>query len=599
MYKLLPTIEQTPFSAEQHAVIQQMLNTLNSEQQAWLGGYLSRNIINLGQQVSEQKSFETEFKLTILVGTQTGNSQNIAIQIQQKAIKVGIAVVIHDLSDYTIVQLKSDKYILLIVSTYGEGEPPDNTKDFYSQLFSKRAPKLDHIEFSVLALGDSSYEHFCKIGKDFDRRFEDLGAKRICERVDCDVDFDSSAELWTTKVLDLLSTKIASGVGVFLKPQVNSASASNVDYSRKNPFPAKLLEKVNINGRGSSKETYHVELSMENSGLTYEPGDALGIYPTNQPDIIQKILDTLHFSGHELITLEGQQYSLETALFQFFDITSLSRPIIQNYSRLAKHATLEQLISEDYKNELQAYIYGRDILDLITEYPINELSPQAFVDCLRKLSPRLYSIASSLKKHPDEVHLTVGVVRYRSHNRIKHGVASTFLADRINENTDIPIYIHHNNNFKLPKDPNTSVIMIGPGTGIAPFRAFMQERDAVSAKGKNWLFFGDQHFTTDFLYQAEWLRYFKYGLLTHMDVAFSRDQTDKIYVQHRLAEHAKQLYAWLQDGASIYVCGDEKNMAKDVHLALVNIVNSESSNDDGEEFLARLLKEKRYQRDVY
>ncbi|MDD1642674.1 MAG: assimilatory sulfite reductase (NADPH) flavoprotein subunit, partial [Methylococcaceae bacterium] len=477
--------------------------------------------------------------------------------------------------------------------------PPDNAKGIHEYLFSKRAPALKQAHFAVLGLGDSSYEFFCKTGIDFDRRLEELGATRIYHRVDCDVDFESTAEAWMDAVLNELATRVET------KPQSAglslpsfTASTSSI-YSRKNPFPAVLLENIVLNGRGSIKETHHVELSLEGSGLSYEPGDALGIYPTNAPDVVDDLLQVLHFNGEEQVNVDGKNINIHDVLFRHYEATTITRPMMQKYALLAKNKNLDQLLNDNHKKELNDYLYGREIVDLITDFPSENLSPQAFVECLRKLPPRLYSIASSLKQHPGEVHLTVAAVRYQSHGRNRKGVGSTFLADRIGEETTIPVYIDRNNNFKLPADPSTPIIMIGPGTGIAPFRAFVEEREAIGASGKNWLFFGDQHFETDFLYQTEWLRYLKNGVLTRMNVAFSRDQTQKVYVQHLMAEHGKELYAWLQEGAYLYVCGDEKRMARDVHEALLKIVASERKMNHEEEYIANLQKEKRYQRDVY
>jgi sulfite reductase (NADPH) flavoprotein alpha-component len=376
------------------------------------------------------------------------------------------------------------------------------------------------------------------------------------------------------------------------------ASTSSA-YSRKNPFPAVLLENIVLNGRGSIKETHHLELSLEGSGLTYDPGDGLGIYPTNAPDVVDELLQALHFNGEEQVQVDGKDIVIHDALFRCYEITTITRPMLQKYALLTKNKSLDQLLDDNHKKEVNDYLYGREIVDLVANYPAENLSPQAFVDCLRKLPPRLYSIASSLKQHPDEVHLTVAAVRYQSHGRDRKGVGSTFLADRIGEETTIPVYIDRNTNFKLPADPSIPIIMIGPGTGIAPFRAFVEEREAVGASGKNWLFFGDQHFETDFLYQTEWLRYLKSGVMTRMNVAFSRDQKQKIYVQHLMAEHGKELYAWLQEGAYLYVCGDEKRMAHDVHEALLRIVASENGQDNAKDYVAALQKEKRYQRDVY
>jgi len=593
MQILLPERSRTPLSDDQYHLLQQFLSTLLPEQAAWVGGYLTGQI---ARDLSSIPSPADIAEITILVGSQTGNSEALAEQLHSLAAGRGLKTVVKKMGDYKPQQLKAEKNLLVIVSTYGEGEPPDNAKELVEYLFSKRAPSLRQMHFAVLGLGDSGYEFFCQTGIDFDRRLEELGAMRLYPRVDCDVDYESSAEAWMDAVLGELSIRLEASSQTAETVLPSAASASM--YSRKQPFPALLLDNIVLNGRGSLKETHHLELSLEGSGLTYEPGDVLGVYPANAPDVVDDLLQALRLDGTEWVMRDdGKESFLYDALFQYYEITAIARPVLKKYALLTNNLKLDQLLRD--KQKLNDYLYGREIIDLITDFPAGDLSPQAFVDCLRKQPPRLYSIASSLKQHPDEVHITVAAVRYQAHGRERKGVGSTFLAERIDENATIPIYIDHNNNFKLPADPDTPIIMIGPGTGIAPFRAFIEEREAVGAPGKNWLFFGDQHFETDFLYQAEWLRYLKNGVLTRMDVAFSRDQQQKIYVQHRMAEHGKELYAWLQEGAHVYVCGDAKCMANDVHQELLNIVAAESGTDNAEDYVANLQKTKRYQRDVY
>ena len=602
MHTLLPELSKTPLNDDQHRFFQQFISSLSLEQLAWAGGYLTGlvpKISTLNSDGTVTSDIRVSADITILVGSQTGNSEALAEQTYQLAASRGLRTVIKKMGDYKLPQLKTEKNILVIVSTYGEGDPPDNAREIVEYLFSKRAPSLKQAYFAVLGLGDSSYEFFCKTGADFDQRLEELGATRIHQRVDCDVDFESSAEAWMAAVLDELASRVET------KPQSASLSlpsftaSTSSAYSRKNPFPAVLLENIVLNGRGSIKATHHVELLLEGSGLTYEPGDALGIYPTNAQDVVDDLLQALHFNGAEQVHVDGKDITIHAALFRHYEATTITRPMMQKYAVLAKNKNLDQLLDDKAKKVLNDYLYGREVVDLIADFPAENLSPQAFVDCLRKLPPRLYSIASSLKQHPDEVHLTVAAVRYQSYGRDRKGVGSTFLAERIGEDTTIPVYIDRNNNFKLPADPATPIIMIGPGTGIAPFRAFVEEREAVGATGKNWLFFGDQHFQTDFLYQTEWLRYLKSGVLTRINVAFSRDQEQKIYVQHLMTEHGKELYAWLQEGAHLYVCGDEKCMAHDVHEALLKVVASISGLDNAKDYVAALQKEKRYQRDVY
>ena len=593
MQILLPERSQTPLNDDQYHLLQQFFSTLSPEQAAWVGGYLTGRV---AKDLPSLPSAADIADITILVGSQTGNSEALAEQLHSLAAGRGLKTAVKKMGDYKLQQLKAEKNLLVIVSTYGEGEPPDNAKELVEYLFSKRAPSLRQMHFAVLGLGDSGYEFFCKTGIDFDRRLEELGATRIHPRVDCDVDYESSAEAWMDAVLNVLSLRLEANSQT-AEPAPPSVASSSV-YSRKHPFPALLLENIVLNGRGSLKETHHLEFSLEGSGLSYEPGDVLGVYPANAPDVIDALLQTLRFAGTEWVTLDdGKEGFLYDALFRHYEITAITRPVMQKYALLANNQKLDQLLHD--KQKLNDYLYGREMIDLVTDFPSGELSPQAFVGCLRKLPPRAYSIASSLKQHPDEVHITVAAVRYQSHGRDRKGVGSTYLAERIDGDTTIPVYIDRNNNFKLPADPDTPIIMIGPGTGIAPFRAFVEEREAVGAPGKNWLFFGDQHFETDFLYQAEWLRYLKSGLLTRMDVAFSRDQEQKIYVQHLMAEHGKELYAWLQEGAHLYICGDGKRMAHDVHQELLNIVAAESGTDNAEDYIADLQKTKRYQRDVY
>ena len=598
----VPERSKTPLSDEQHRVFSQLLSNLSPEQSAWIGGFLSALAGQAGASGLSTASAAGS-DITILVGSQTGNGEALANQLHQLASSRGLRTVVKKTGDYKLPQLKAEKNLLVIVSTHGEGDPPDNTKEMHEFLFSKRAPALKDLHYAVLGLGDSSYEFFCKMGVDFDNRLGELGATRILPRVDCDVDYETTAEKWMNDVLTDLATRVKSvapsgGDPVFTSTPLSAGTSA---YSRKNPFPAVVLEDIVLNGRGSIKETHHVELSLEGSGLSYEPGDALGVYPTNDPEMVDELLVALRFAGGEPVTIDGRESSIHDAFFRHMEITTITRPMMQKYAAIVQHERLNELLAEGNKKALNAYLDGREIIDLVTDFPPSDLTPQVFIDTLRKIPPRLYSIASSLKQHPDEVHLTSVAVRYQTNGRRRKGVCTTFLADRVGEYTRVPVYVDHNNNFKLPTDSSRPIIMVGPGTGIAPFRSFIEEREAIGASGKNWLFFGDQHFITDFLYQAEWLKYLKQGTLTRMNVAFSRDQAEKVYVQHRMAENSRDIYAWLQEGAHFYVCGDEKRMAHDVHEALLNVIEKEGavSREQAEEYVKTLQKEKRYQRDVY
>ena len=600
MSNTLPDKGLTPLSDQQHQQLQQLLTGMSPQQVAWAGGFLSGLAASAGG-VAVAATASAQPDITILVGSQTGNSEKLAKLTHERATAKGLRTVVKKMGDYKTNQLKSEKNLLVIVSTHGEGEPPDNAREMHEFIFSKRAPQLKQTHFSVLALGDSSYEHFCKTGSDFDKRLEELGAVRLHNRVDCDVDYDDKADAWIEAVLTELAGRVGTASTSAVSVSVVAPAPAAPVYSRRNPFPATKLEDIVLNGRGSQKEVHHIELSLAESGLTYEPGDSLGVYPTNDPQVIAELLGALHLSGENLVTVEGKKTTMREAFANLLEVTIITRPVLQKYAALAQSKQLDALLTEDRKKELSEFLYGRELVDLVSEFPVKGILPQTFIDCLRKLPPRLYSIASSLKQHPDEVHLTVAAVRYASHGRKRKGVCSTYLADRIGEEVKIPVYMDANSNFKLPEDPSRPIIMIGPGTGVAPFRAFIEEREAVGATGKNWLFFGDQHFTTDFLYQAEWQKYHKSGLLNKINVAFSRDQDQKIYVQHRMAEESKAFYAWLQDGAHVYVCGDEKRMAHDVHEALIQLVAREGafSREHAEEYVKLLQKDKRYQRDVY
>ena len=604
----------SPFNQEQAELLNKLLPTLTESQKVWLGGYLAATQFETQSAValetpeapvSEVPVGNTKQivskEVTILYGSQTGNAQGVAEKARKTLEGLGFQVAISSMSDFKPNNLKKLQNLLIVASTHGEGEPPDNAIGFHEFLYGKRAPKLDDLNFSVLSLGDSSYEFFCQTGKDFDQRLEALGGKRIYSRVDCDLDYDEQVSQWIEGVLGGLNE----AQGENSASQVHATEAPTVEstYSRNNPFKAEVLENINLNGRGSNKETRHLELSLEGSGITYEPGDALGIYPENDSELVESLIQKMGWDSEELVTInkQGEVLPLKEALISHFEISTLTKPLIEKAAQLSSSEELNELLSSENKDQLKSYLHGRDLLDLISDFGPWNASVQEFVSILRKMPARLYSIASSISANPDEVHLTIGALRYDAHGRERKGVCSSFLADRIEPGDTLPVYIQHNQNFKLPNNPDTPIIMVGPGTGIAPFRSFIQEREELGAEGKSWLFFGDQHFVTDFLYQTEWQKYLKDGVLTKLDVAFSRDTEEKVYVQHRLLEHSQELFEWLQEGAVVYVCGDEKNMAKDVHNTLIEIIEKEGkmSREKAEEYLANMKQQKRYQRDVY
>lgn len=586
-------VTNSPFNEEQVELLNRLWPTLNSAQKLWLSGYLAatESVGALQQEASVTK------EVTVLYGSQTGNAQKLAEKVGETLKHRGFHVTVSSMLDFKPNELKKINTLLLVVSTYGEGEPPDNALSFYEFLHSKRAPKLDHLRFSVLALGDTSYEHFCKTGKDFDKRLEELGGKRLYERVDCDVDYEEKAAKWLEGVLGELDKQGAISVATTSSAQAKPTTI----YSRKHPFQAEVLENINLNGRGSNKETRHIELSLEGSGLVFEPGDALGVFPKNDPELVDAMIEKMKWNPDILVSIEEKEEPLREALLSRLEITVLTEQLLQAFATFSGDPDFHALLSSEQEAKRKEYMKGRDVLDVLCDFGSWEMTPQQFVSSLRKLQPRFYSIASSLLAYPDEVHITVGAVRYEAHGRLRKGVCSTFCAERLHIGDKLPVFVHQNPNFKLPKDTHTPIIMIGPGTGVAPFRAFMQEREAIGAKGKSWLFFGDQHFVTDFLYQTEWQTWLKNGVLTKMDVAFSRDTKEKVYVQHRMIEQSKELFRWLEEGAAVYVCGDKQRMARDVHETLIHIIAKEGkmTSERAEAYVADMQKQKRYQRDVY
>lgn len=612
--KAAPIQEHTsPLDAQQAQQLTALIESLTPMQVTWISGYLSG--INASTAIGEVVAPEptaapaaqsaASEPLTILYGSQTGNAEDIAEQLAERAEAAGLSVTAHDMLDYKPKDLKKEKNLIICVSTHGEGDPPDNAEELHALIYGKKAPKLDGLRFSVLAFGDTSYEHFCQTGKDFDTQLEKLGGERVTERVDLDVDFDDPAEAWIDNVVDAFGDKLGGGQAAEAHPTVTTMpgaqpAAGSESYSRKNPYNAEVLDNIVLNGRGSGKEVHHIELDTEDSGLVWQPGDSLGIIPENEPGVVEELIAALNCAPDETVTGIDGEVTLQHALTHQYEITTLTRPMIEKYAQQASNEALDKLLADDQREALAEYMDGRFIVDLVEDYPAESMSGEDFVRLLRKLPPRLYSIASSHASNPDEIHLTVAAVRYETHGRARNGVASIQLADR-SEDAKLPVYIDHNKNFKLPEDDGAPIIMIGPGTGVAPFRAFLEEREERDASGDNWLLFGSQHFLTDFYYQTDWLRWRRDGLLTRMDIAFSRDQDEKVYVQDKLRAAGKDVHDWIERGATIYVCGDANAMAHDVHEALLEILAQHRSlgMDGAADALKQLQKEKRYQRDVY
>lgn len=603
-------------------MLNRLLPTLNENQRTWISGYLAAlsaagsltagsgtaAVLNEAPVAAIPAAPAEPLEATVLFGSQTDNCRGLARKFAKQLEDHGVQVTLSAMSDYKTGNLKKVRNLFVLVSTHGEGEPPDNAIAFHEFLHGARAPKLDGLCFSVLALGDTSYEFFCQTGKDFDLRLEELGGKRITERVDCDVDFAEQAAEWMTGILSALKQETPSAGTGSEASGVAGLSAAGLEgeasaYDRSNPFAAPVLENLNLNGRGSDQETRHLELSLEGSGLIYEAGDSLGIYPENHPQLVAELIAAMDWKPGDQVPVgkNGETAALSEALGRRFEITVLTKPLVEQFARLAPDSGLVELLDSGQPERLKAYTYGRDLLDLVRDYNLKGIAAADFVSSLRKIPPRLYSISSSPSAYPDEVHVTVRAVRYEQGTRSRYGVCSVQLAERAQPGTTLPVFVQRNSNFKLPESPEARVIMIGPGTGVAPFRAFLGEREETGAGGKNWLFFGDRRFSTDFLYQVEWQRWIKDGLLSRMDVAFSRDTDQKVYVQHRMLEQSKELYLWLQDGAYVYVCGDEKRMAHDVHAALQQILQREGglSEEEAGQYLLHMQQQKRYQRDVY
>ncbi|WP_062568207.1 assimilatory sulfite reductase (NADPH) flavoprotein subunit [Pseudoalteromonas arabiensis] len=594
----------SPLSQEQVQKLQGLVAELNPIQQAWVSGYLAANA-NAGAitgGVAAAPATGDAAPLTILYGSQTGNAKGVATKLKEQAQSRGLTVKLVNMADYKPTALKKEKFITVVVSTYGEGEPPEDAESLHEFLTTKKAPKLDGVKVAVIGLGDSSYEFFCQTAKDFEARFNKLGAETIFQRADLDVDYDDEAAKWIDGALDafepdLKAQQQASGGQVVAMPFGAAAPAAS-QYTKQNPFAAELSVVQKITGRDSTKDVRHVEISLEGSDITYTPGDSLGVYFLNDEALVDEVLTLTQIDASSTVKLGDDELSIRDALIEKLELTQSYPGFVEKYATATGNPELLKLVED--KAAMREYIEPRQIFDIIRQNPA-QLEAQTLVDCLRKLQARLYSIASSQAEVEEEVHLTVGLVEFDAFGSEHLGGCSGYLARRAQEGCKVKVFSEHNDNFRLPANDETPIIMVGPGTGIAPFRAFLQERDAREASGKNWLFFGNPHFTQDFLYQVEIQGYLKSGLLTKVDVAFSRDQAEKVYVQDKLRKNSQEVFAWLEAGAHLYICGDANRMAKDVHQALVDIIKENSGKDDeqAEQYLKDLRSANRYQKDVY
>lgn len=579
--------------------LQRLVARLDSSQRVWLSGYLAGTAV-AARPAGEAPAVGAQPRVTILYGSQSGNCEQVARRLGEALAQCGIVFTTLDMLDCRKSHLQEAQRLLVIVSTHGEGEPPDRAKPLYELLHGRKAPRLEHLRYSVLALGDSSYEMYCETGRRFDAQLQELGAHRLHPRVECDVDFLAPSQLWIEAVAGKLASELASGAPAPAAIARTSASVVAA-YTRKNPFLAPVLTNQRLTARGSSKDVRHIELSLEGSGIHYEPGDALGVVPRNHGAEVDALLAVLPYDRDAAVQIGPQTMALREALLERFDVGPITRSLVERYHAALGTAELQALLAPGRESDFERHLHGRHLIDLVTEHPPRGLDVAGFARLLRPLAPRLYSIASSQSVTPDEVHLTVALVTYESHGRSRRGVVSGALAELTGEEAAAPVYLHRNPAFRLPASADAPVIMIGPGTGVAPFRAFMAEREALGAAGRNWLFFGDRSFRSDFLYQAEWLELRKRGVLQRIEVAFSRDGVGKVYVQHRMREHGKELFAWLEDGAHLYVCGDAERMAPDVERALHDILRQHGglTADRAAEYVLELQRERRYQKDVY
>lgn len=576
---------------------------IRAEYRGWINGLLAgmfSRVLPIGVSATEVVN---KPGLTLLWASQTGNAENLAQTFASELTAQGWAVNVQSMNDYTIEQLAKDKFAVFVTSTFGDGDSPDNGGDFWQQLNLESTPSLSGLQFALLALGDSNYDQFCGHGKKLFARLQALDAKVLIDRVDCDTDFETPANQWLSQLKTKLATYLGNNAGADSSVQnVAVAAGQKGGFTKANPYASRLIVNKKLNADGSGKDVRQFGFDLGDSGIHYEAGDALGVWPKNCPDYVYELEQSLNLNADAPVVIDTHEKPLHKALIENFEICKPSNEALQLIAEKSKNKPLQQWLSAEDKTELQQWLYGRQLVDIIQEFSVR-LTQEELVSVLKRLQPRLYSIASSSKRFEKEVHLTVSAVRYtrfRDSKKHRKGVCSTFLADRADQQS-IPIFIQPNKHFHVPEKGDLPLIMVGPGTGVAPFRGFLQERQARGDQGKNWLFFGEQHAASDFYYQDELLQFQKDGVLNELSLAFSRDQTQKIYVQDRMRERGQEIWQWLEEGAYFCVCGDASRMAKDVDHALRDIVQKYGNFDEAEtvNYMRKLNMDKRYLRDVY
>ncbi len=576
------------------------LAALSPTQLAWLSGYCwaqSQGAAG-GLEVSAAPAVAaTARRVLVLSASQTGNARGVAESLHAKLKAAGVEAVLSSASEFKSKTLSDEDIVLLVTSTQGEGEPPEEALPLYKFVFGKKAPDLGKLSFAVLGLGDSSYPNYCQAGKDFDAKFAELGARRLNDLGICDLEFQNAADAWVKAVVPKVAELAAQAAAPTATPATNQTAGAV--YTKDKPYTATLSVRQKITSRSAEKDVEHIEIDLSGSCLHYQAGDALGVIPLNDSALVQEILDLHQLSGEEKIRLSDDlETDIRTALTESADITQNTPAFVQQYAELSGSEALKTTAAD--KARLDAYLAATPPVGVFAAHP-HPLDAQTLFQLFRPQTPRLYSIASAQDEVGEEVHLTVGVVRFEHHGNTYTGAASGYLGERLEEGSEVHVFVEPNPNFRLPADGDTPIIMIGAGTGIAPFRAFMQQRAANGDSGKNWLIFGNQRLADDFLYQLEWIDYRKDGILTRADLAWSRQGERKVYVQHKIAEHAAEVWNWLQQGAHLYVCGDATRMARDVETALLDVIETQGklSRDDAEDYLNEMREDKRYQRDVY